>query len=336
MPPRHIALAVLVAVIWGANFVVIELGLGDLPPTLFVALRFIVVLIPAIWFVPRPNLPWRDVAAVGVFMSLGQFSLLYLALSVGMPAGLASLVLQAQVGLTVVIAALTLRERPSAAQVIGVLVGAVGLGVVAIGRAASTPALGLVLVLAAGTSWATGNVIARRASRRPAEASAGGTAGSPSDRPAPSGFGAGLSMTVWSALVVPLPLFALSLAVDGPAAVGHALTHLTAANVLSTLYTAWLASLVGYGIWNTLLAWHQASAVVPFTMLVPVVGLTTAWLVLGEVPNGWEATGGVLLLAGVAITTGQVRMPRKRNSSGIPGGAVAGLSQPDPVATRPE
>ena len=104
VPPRHIALAVLVAVIWGANFVVIDVGLGDLPPTLFVALRFVVVLVPAIALVPRPRVPWRDVVGVGLFMSLGQFALLYTALSVGMPAGLASLVLQAQVVLTVLIA----------------------------------------------------------------------------------------------------------------------------------------------------------------------------------------------------------------------------------------
>ena len=130
----------LVAVIWGANFVVIDLGLGDLPPTLFVALRFVVVLLPAIFLVPRPQVPWRDVVLVGLFMSLGQFALLYTALAVGMPAGLASLVLQAQVGLTVVIAALALRERPSRPQVAGVVVGAVGLGVVAVGRAVTTPA----------------------------------------------------------------------------------------------------------------------------------------------------------------------------------------------------
>ena len=123
MPPRHIALAVLVAVIWGANFVVIDLGLGDLPPTLFVALRFVVVLVPAIAFVPRPLVPWRDVLLVGLFMSLGQFALLYTALAVGMPAGLASLVLQAQVGLTVVIAAAGPARAAQPPQVVGVLVG---------------------------------------------------------------------------------------------------------------------------------------------------------------------------------------------------------------------
>ena len=332
VPPRHIALAVLVAVIWGANFVVIDLGLGDLPPTLFVALRFVVVLVPAIAFVPRPLVPWRDVLLVGLFMSLGQFALLYTALAVGMPAGLASLVLQAQVGLTVVIAALALREQPSRPQVIGVLVGAVGLGVVAVGRASTTPALGLVLVVAAATSWAVGNVVARRASgRRRATAAAP----APGDRQH-GGFGAGLSMTVWSALVVPLPLLALSLAVDGPDAVAHALTHLTGAAVLSTLYTAWLASLVGYGIWNTLLARHRAAAVVPYTMLVPVVGLTTAWLVQGEAPNAWEASGGVLLLLGVAITTG-VLDPRRRRPLVSPAGSGPGAPSrhPSPTAGRP-
>ena len=333
VPPRHIALAVLVAVIWGANFVVIDLGLGDLPPTLFVALRFVVVLVPAIWLVPRPQVPWRDVVAVGVFMSLGQFALLYTALAVGMPAGLASLVLQAQVGLTVVIAALALRERPSRPQVVGVLVGAVGLGVVAVGRAVTTPALGLVLVLAAATSWAVGNVAARRAAGRRHEPVGPAPAGTGHA----GGFGAGLSMTVWSALVVPLPLLALSLAIDGPDAVAHALTHLTGPAVLSTLYTAWLASLVGYGIWNTLLARHPAAAVVPYTMLVPVVGLTTAWIVQGEAPNGWEAAGGALLLLGVAITTGVLDPRRRRPRRGLrPGPRLAGArSSPPPAGPAP-
>lgn len=123
-------------------------------------------------------------------------------------------------------------------------------------------------------------------------------------------------MTVWSALVVPLPMLGLSLALDGPDAVGHALTHLTLAPVLSTLYTAWLASLVGYGIWNTLLARYPASAVVPFTMLVPPVGMLAAWVVLDEVPNAAELLGGVVLLLGVATTTGVLRRrPRPATSA---------------------
>ncbi len=340
MPLRSSLLAVLVAVLWGVNFVVIDIGLGDVPPTLFVALRFLVVLVPAIFLVPRPRARWRDVLLVGTFMSLGQFGLLYTALALGMPAGLASLVLQAQVVLTVLFAAAALREVPTRAQLLGVLVGAAGLVVVGVGRSASTPALAFVVTLAAAASWAVGNVVARRAGSRRDQGSTSADQGSTSadqgstsrdqgstsaGRDAPSRPGLeGLSMTVWSALVVPLPMLGLSLVLDGPDAVGHALTHLTLAPVLSTLYTAWLASLVGYGIWNTLLTRYPASAVVPFTMLVPPVGMLAAWVVLDEVPNAAELLGGVVLLLGVATTTGVLRRrprhaPRARPTSAEPG-----------------
>jgi O-acetylserine/cysteine efflux transporter len=237
------------------------------------------------------------VLLVGLFLSLGQFALMYTALWLGMPPGLASLVLQAQVALTVLIAGVALRERPTPPQLVGVLLGAVGLVIVGIGRSAATPGLAFLLTLAAAASWATGNVIVRRLG---SVTQAAGTRQSAL---------AGLSMTVWSALVVPVPMFALAVAMDGPSAVGHSLTHPTWAAVLSTLFTAWLASLVGYGIWNTLLDRYRASAVVPFTMLVPVVGMTAAWLVRDEVPNVAEAGGGMLLLLGVAITSGLLRRP---------------------------
>lgn len=277
MPLKDSLLAVLVAVIWGVNFVAIELGLDDVPPLLFLSLRFFVVAAPALWLVARPQVPWQLIVQVGLFMSLGQFGLLYTAMALGMPPGLASLVLQAQVVLTVVFASLRLHEMPAARQVAGVALGVVGLGIVAVGRSAATPLLPLLLTLAAATSWACGNVVARRV-----------------------GATSGLSMTVWSAIVVPVPLLLMSLLVDGPHEVARALTHLSLAAVLSTAYTAVLASFVGYGIWNTLLGKYQASAVVPFTLLVPVVGMTAAWLVFGELPNAAEATGGALLLAGVA------------------------------------
>ncbi|MCM3533428.1 EamA family transporter [Cellulosimicrobium funkei] len=344
MPLRPSLLAVLVAVVWGVNFVVIDLGLGDMPPTLFVALRFLVVLVPAVFLVPRPRARWRDVLLVGTFMSLGQFGLLYTALALGMPAGLASLVLQAQVGLTVLFAAAALREVPTRAQLVGVLVGAAGLVVVGVGRSASTPALAFVVTLAAAASWAVGNVVARRAGSRRDHGSTSRTQGSTSgdQGSASAGRGSsprpgleGLSMTVWSALVVPVPMLGLSLALDGPDAVGHALTHLTLAPVLSTLYTAWLASLVGYGIWNTLLARYPASAVVPFTMLVPPVGMLAAWLVLDEVPNAAEVVGGAVLLLGVATTTGALRRRRPPGTAVVPDAGAPSVAVPSSLAAGP-
>jgi O-acetylserine/cysteine efflux transporter len=280
MPLRDALLAVLLAVIWGANFVVIDAGLDGVPPLLFVVLRFAAVLLPAVFLVRRPDLPWRTLAAIGLLMSAGQFGLLYAALAAGMPPGLASLVLQAQVMFTVALAALRLHEIPTRRQVLGTLIGLAGLAVVASGRSASTPLLGLLLTLAAAMSWATGNVVSRRAA-----------------------VASGLSVTVWSAIFVPAPLLCLSLLLDGPAEVTGALSSLTGVNLLSTAYTAYFASLVGYGIWNTLLARHSAALVVPFTLLVPPVGMACAWLVQQERPNVAEAAGGAVLLVGVAVTS---------------------------------
>ncbi|MCL8249861.1 EamA family transporter [Aeromicrobium fastidiosum] len=280
MSLKHSLLAVGVMLLWGANFVVIDEGLDGVPPLLFLAMRFVLVAIPLVFFVPRPAASWQAVVAVGTFMSLGQFSLLYVSLDLGMPAGLASLVLQAQVIFTIVIAAAVIKEVPTRSQVVGAAIGTAGLVLVVVAHGASAPVLPVLVILGAALSWATGNVIARAA-----------------------GVQSGFSMVVWSALVVPVPAFALSLVVDGGDEVVRALGDLSGVAVASTVYTAVGASLIGYGIWNSLLARYPASAVVPFVLLVPVVGIATAWVVQDEVPSGLEVVGGVVMLVGVAAAT---------------------------------
>lgn len=288
---RDSLLAVLVAVLWGVNFVAIDLGLHpagrEVPPLLFVAMRFLLVVFPCIFFIRKPDVGWKAIAGVGLFMSAGQFGLLYLGMALGMPAGLASLVLQAQVLFTILLASRVLGEKPSPRQLAGVVVGVAGLAVVAMGRSAVAPVLPLMIVLAAALSWAIGNVVARH-----------------------SKAASGLGLVVWSGAVVPVPLAALSLVVDGPEAVWTTLGDLQPATILSAIYTAVFASLVGYGIWNRLLAIYPGSDVVPFTLLVPVVGMTAAWLVLHEVPTLTEIVGGLILLLGVA--TAVLGVSRKR------------------------
>ncbi|WP_090596725.1 EamA family transporter [Auraticoccus monumenti] len=293
MTLRDTWLAALVALIWGLNFLVIDWGLTDMPPLLLVALRFVAVAVPAVFLVPRPAAPWRVVVAVGVFTSLGQFALLYLGLQAGMPPGLAALLLQAQVVLTVVIAAGALRERPRPAQVAGVLLGSGGLAVVAVGRGGDVTLTALLLVLGAALSWAVGNVVTRSA-----------------------GVGSGLGLTVWSALVVPAPVLALSLVTDGPTVVGAALAGISWQAVVSTLYTAGLASLVGYGIFSTLLGRYRSATVVPWVLLVPVVAMSAAWLLLDQRPNAAEAGGGLLLVLGALVATRAGQRPGPADGTG--------------------
>ena len=279
MTRRDCLLAALVACVWGFNFVVIAWGMGDVPPLLFLAVRFLVVLVPAVFLVPRPPVGWRVVVAVGLFMSLGQFGFLYTSMAAGMPAGLAGLVLQAQVVLTVVLASVALRERPTWPQAAGVALGTAGLVVVGLGRGGHVPLGALALCLLAALSWAIGNVVSRA-----------------------SGATGGLSLTVWSALVVPLPLAALSVLVDGTDTFARAADAFGWQAAVSTLYTAGLASLLGYGIFNGLLSRNPSAAVVPWILLVPPVAIGSAWLLLDEHPTGGELVGGAVLVLGVLVT----------------------------------
>lgn len=295
MTLRHSLLATLVVVIWGANFVVIDAGQADdVPPLLFLALRFVVVVVPAIFFIKPPPIGWRNIVAIGATLSLAQFALLYLALALGMPPGLASLLLQTQVIFSIVVAAVVVRERPTARQLVGTVIGMTGLVVVVVGHSQTAPWLPLIVTLASALAWAVGNVLARRAGAR-----------------------SGLSLVVWSGAVVPLPSLALSLIVDSPPVVWAALQSISPLAIASTVYTAVFASLLGYGIWNSLLARYPTSAVVPFTLLVPVVGILAAWFVQGEVPSATELIGGAIMLAGLAAAVVQPGRQRSNRSSGV-------------------
>lgn len=288
MSLKHSLLAILVVVIWGANFVVIDAGQADVPPLVFLALRFLVVCVPAIFFLKPPPIGWRNILAIGATLSLAQFALLYLALALGMPPGLASLLLQTQVIFSILIAAVALGERPTRRQLIGALIGMGGLAIVIVGHSQVAPWLPLVVTLLSALAWTVGNVLTRRSKAR-----------------------SGLSLVVWSGAVVPLPALALSLVIDSPPVVWDALSSLSWVAILSTVYTAVFASLIGYGIWTSLLARYPTSAVVPFTLLVPVVGILTAWLVQGEVPTAAEFIGGAIMLAGLAAA---VIQPRRRTT----------------------
>lgn len=288
--PRHTLLALLVVVIWGLNFVVIDAGLADVPPLVFVALRFLLVVVPAIFVIRPPAIGWRNILAIGAFLSLGQFALLYLALALGMPAGLASLLLQTQVVLSVIVSAVVLRERPTRRQLVGIIVGMAGLAVVVIGHSAAAPWLPLVVTMLAALAWAIGNVLSRRAKAA-----------------------SGLSLVVWSGLVVPIPSLALALLVDSPAVVVDAIVNISLVAILSTVYTAVAASLIGYGIWNSLLARYPTSSVVPYTLLIPIIGILAAWVVQGEEPTTSELIGGAIMLAGLAAAV-VTRVPFARTA----------------------
>ena len=280
MPLKDILAALVVIVVWGANFVAIKIGVDELPPMLLGALRFLFVAFPAVFFVPRPAVSWRYVLGYGATICLGQFMFLFLAIYLGMPAGLSSLVLQSQAFFTVAIAALVLHETIRLHHVLGIGLAAVGLVLLDLGAGsdAAVPLVGFLLTLVAAVSWAAGNVVLKCAGRVNM-----------------------LSMVVWGALLPPLPFLLLSAAFEGPDLMLHSLTHISWRGIASVAYLSGVATLIGYVLWGRLLASHPVARVAPLSLLIPVVGLLCANLFLGErlAPVQWLA--GLVVLAGLAV-----------------------------------
>jgi len=282
VPVRDRLLAVLVAVVWGANFPATVLALEQFPPLLMVALRFTLVAIPALLFIPRPEVPLRWLIGTGLGIGLLQFGFVYVGMAAGMPGGLASLVLQASAPFTVLLAGVWLRERLGRRQLIGVGIAVVGLAIIAAHRAQVAALLPVLLTLCGALGWAFGNVCSRQARA-----------------PKP------LHLTWWMSIVPPVPMLVLSLFVEGPDRIGASLrTAFTVAalpSVLGLLYVVVVANMIGYGLWNTLLSRHPSSVVAPFSMLVPVVGVLASWLAFGEVIDSVEMAAGLLVVGGVLV-----------------------------------
>ncbi|MGW5451594.1 EamA family transporter [Nocardia sp. NPDC003979] len=289
MTTRDRLLGLTVVVLWGLNFLAIRIGLDHFPPFFFAALRFAVIALPVLVFIPRPAVPTRWLLLYGAGFGIAQFAFLFTAMHLGMPTGLASLVLQSSAPFTVVLGAVLLRERLRPVQIAGLVVAVLGMTIIGADRMAHATLLPVLLTLAGGLGWAFGNIGARKAG-----------ADSPGFDP--------LHLTLWMSVVPVLPLLALSMAVEGPttgfAALGSAfVTETGPPALIAVAYIAILATVCGSGLWTYLMSRYPAGTVAPLSLLVPVVGIAAAWLVLDEQPTAAALFGGVIVIAGAFAAT---------------------------------
>lgn len=284
MKDRLLALCVVVA--WGVNFVVIKLGLEGMPPFLLAGLRFSLVAFPAIFFIRRPAIPLRWLLVYGMTISFGQFAFLFLAIKLGMPAGLASLVLQAQAFFTLLLGALMLGEKLHWNHIAGILVATLGMFMLATAGMEGQTSAGItlttmMLTLAAALSWGMGNITNKLIMR---------------NRNIPV-----MSLVVWSALIPIGPFFACAALFEGQTAITNSLLHISLQTVLSLVYLAFIATIMGYAIWGNLLSRYETWRVAPLTLLVPVVGMLSASLLLGETLTAQQMLGVAVIVLGLLV-----------------------------------
>jgi len=288
MPLAHVLLALIVTVIWGLSFVVIKLGVGTTPPLLLASLRFLFAAVPAVFLVPRPPVGWRSLAAYGFFLGVAQFGLLFAAIALGMPASLASVVMQAQVFFTILFAALLMGERPGRHQILGGIVACLGLVLMALPRLSGGGAGPFLMTVAAAASWGVANIVSKKAGRVDM-----------------------LGYVVWASLIPPLPLLAFSLMLDGPGQVLAALSHVNGGMIGAVAYLAYPTTVFAFAVWSFLLSRYPAATVTPFALLVPVAGILGSTLILGETMRVPEAIGGAIIVLGLAINVFGLRVMRR-------------------------
>lgn len=296
------AKALVVVVVWGLNFVVMKWGLATLSPLVLCALRFLAASLPFLLFVRPPrHLSWGVMAAYGLVQGVGQFGLLFTGMQLGMPAGMSSVVLQTQAFITMLMAAALLGETPHRWQWLGLCIAIGGLAFIgaAHGDGASGMTLaGFLLTVGAAAMWAGSNLLTRVAARQgPYEP---------------------VSFIVWSSVFPIVPLLLLACVVDGTQAVVQQLRGLGGRELGVVAYLALLSTLLGYGLWTRLLQRYAASTVAPLSLLVPVVGLLSAMLLLGERPTAWQWMGTLGVLAGMVINQfGGLWAKRRRGTASI-------------------
>lgn len=282
MQRKDLLIGLIVIVVWGFNFIAIKLGVQAVPPLLLAVLRFLFTCFPAIFFLPKPPIPWRWLIALGLFLNVGQFSFLFMGIQLGMPAGLASLVMQSQAFFTLFMAVAWLGECLRWNNLAGLVLAACGMSLIGYLQGQTMTALGFWFILLAAASWGVGNVIMRRA-----------TLGVP-----PFSM---LSLVVWSGMVAVLPLALLSLVFEGFASWVTAWHSLTWVSVGSFVYLGLFATLIGYGLWGKLLSRYPAAVVAPLALLVPLIGMSSSSLLLGESLSGWQLVGSALVMAGLVV-----------------------------------
>jgi len=279
MRSYHILLAIFIAAIWGSNFIFIKLGLSEIPPFLLCTLRFMLVSIPLIFFIPKPNIPFIQVIYYGLSAFAMQFGFLFLGMTADMPAGLSSLIFQIQIFINLFLAALFLNEKPTSLQLIGAIISFIGLGMIWSNMNHRTSWLGFVLEICGAASWAIGNLITKKI-----------------------GHVNPLSLVTWGCVVSIPPVFLLSLILEGPSQIITSLHHLSWLGVMSIAFIAYGSTLIGYALWNRLVGIYPIAYVVPFTLLVPVFGMIGSYLVFAEpITEPWKLGAACLIILGLSI-----------------------------------
>ena len=307
MTPIHIALAVLVTFIWGVNFTFIAWALESFPPLMLTALRFFFTAVPLVLFLKPPKFNRTlFIYAIGTFVM--QYAFVFTAMHLGASAGLTALLLQVQIFITVLLAYVILGESVGRMQIIGMLVGVLGLGVIALNLGGDMPLVGFICILIAAIGWSFGNIASKQASTQKSSSMSSALSANKNNKASAL---SALALVVWGGLIACIILTLSSVLFESEAWHLATFTQASFKSWLSLGFIVYISTLIGFGLWAHLLSQNIASKVMPFALLVPVFGMATSVLLIGEMVTWWKMLAMVLILSGLILANVKLGLGRK-------------------------
>lgn len=284
MRPAHGVYAVLVALIWGGNYVASKIGMQAFPPFFYTALRFALVALVLLPFVKPPPLPamWR-LAQVALVLCVGHMGLILVAIHQGLSVGGAAVVVQMGVPFSCLLGVFLLNDRMGKWRILGMFLAFAGIIIVADSPNVVEHPWAFVIALLSALFWAVSNIQIKKLGEVDV-----------------------FPLLAWKALFATPMLLAVSYAVEGPQ--WQQLSAAPLASWVGLAYTAFFSTIVAFGLWSWLLRLHPVSLVAPFSLLVPVAGVAAGQLFFAEALSPELLVGGALTLVGVGVIT--LRRPR--------------------------
>ncbi len=278
MKLHHLLLAILVTALWGLNFSVIKLGLTSVDPFILAGLRFTLCALPAIFFIPKPDVAWRYIIGYGLIFGIGLWGVVNLGIKTGLSAGIASLVLQFSAFFTMLLGAWVFKETITRYQLAGIGVALCGLSSIIFIADGSVTAAGLLLVLLGAAAWSVTNIINKKAGTKQV-----------------------FAFLVWSSAFSPIPLFLLDYIVNGTSGYSALVNQIDHRAVLSILFQVYPNTLFGYWVWNSLLKQYPVSTVAPLSLLVPIFGMLGSVVIFDESLSSMKIVAVGLIVSGLAV-----------------------------------
>ena len=285
MKLRDFGLLFALMALWGLNFSVIKLGVNSVHPLILTALRFSFAVFPLIFFIKKPDVPWRYLIAYGLSFGVGVWGLTTLSIGAGVSAGMASLLLDMSVVSSLLVGWLCLNETMTRNKLLGAGLALLGLILIMYSEGGSVTGKGLVLVLMASVFWSINGLIVKRANTKSI-----------------------FAFNIWGMVFAPLPLLLLAVMLEGTQFITELPNQLTQWTLFSALFQAYPTTLLGYWFWNKMIMKYSVSSVAPMTLLVPVFGILGGYWFYDEAIQTSQIIAAVLILLGLFV--GQMALPK--------------------------